>query len=118
MKTAINMLLEKGVIRELSVNTGEFEFTSDDPKKLVFAIEAYANQFRSEWIDVNDKLRQPIDFERYEVFGMRVKKRSKQEIGTWIDIAMPVGGKFFNTLDDIDFIITHYRPLIGPAPAR
>jgi hypothetical protein len=46
MKTPIEILLEKGVISELTFNPGHYEYRSDDPQKILFAIEAYANQFK------------------------------------------------------------------------
>jgi hypothetical protein len=46
MKSPIEILLEKGVISELTINEGHYEYKYDDPEKIVFAIEAYADQFR------------------------------------------------------------------------
>jgi hypothetical protein len=114
MKTAIEILLENRVIDELSVNYEDYEFVSDDPKKLLPSIEQYANQFKLEWISVNDNLVKPIDHQRYEVFGMRRKKRSKKEIGPWIDFAYALDGGFINVIDSIDYQITHWRELPTP----
>jgi len=58
MKTPIEILLEKGVITELTFNPGHYEYRSDDPQKIVFAIEAYANQFKAQ-IEANN-IQRPI----------------------------------------------------------
>lgn len=102
MKSPIEVMLEKGLISELYINKGHYEFTSEDPSKLNAAFKAYSDQFKAMWTETKHRL--PEIGETILVWNGRLI-----EIAKWVD------GKFRKNCDGSDIVdVSHWMAFPYP----